>query len=171
MPVPNTFANATTSIPLSQLDANFATAITIGNSSVQLGNTVSTLNNMTLANVTINSGEANVTKVIVSKASNTSPSVTFVLDNNTGMYSPGDDIVAFTNGGQESMRIDATRNVRIGTAALATTATDGFLYVPTCAGVPTGTPTSITGLAPIVIDTTNNRLYFYASGAWRNAGP
>lgn len=53
MPVPNTFANATSAIPLSQLDNNFATAITIGNTAVQLGNTVTTLNNMTLANVTI----------------------------------------------------------------------------------------------------------------------
>jgi predicted dinucleotide-utilizing enzyme len=56
MPVPNTFASATTSIPLSQLDANFATAITLGNTAIQLGNTVTTLNNMTLANVTISSG-------------------------------------------------------------------------------------------------------------------
>lgn len=55
MPVPNTFANATTSIPLSQLDNNFATPITIGNTAVQLGNTVTTLNNMTFANVTIDS--------------------------------------------------------------------------------------------------------------------
>jgi hypothetical protein len=56
-------------------------------------------------------------------------------------------------------------------SALATTATNGFLYVPTCAGVPTGTPTAITGMAPIVVDTTNNRWYFYSGGAWRNAGP
>lgn len=55
MPVPNTFANATTTIPLSDLDNNFATAITIGNTAVQLGNTVTTLNNMTFANVTISS--------------------------------------------------------------------------------------------------------------------
>ena len=55
MPVPNTFANATTSIPLSQLDTNFATAITLGNTAIQLGNTVTTLNNMTLPNVTISS--------------------------------------------------------------------------------------------------------------------
>ena len=55
MPVPNTFANATTSIPLSQLDNNFATPIKIGNTAVQLGNTVTTLNNMTFANVTISS--------------------------------------------------------------------------------------------------------------------
>lgn len=55
MPVPNTFATATTSIPLSQLDQNFATTITLGNTAIQLGNTVTTLNNMTLANVTISS--------------------------------------------------------------------------------------------------------------------
>jgi len=55
MPVPNTFANATATIPLSQLDANFATTITLGNTAIQLGNTVTTLNNMTMANVTISS--------------------------------------------------------------------------------------------------------------------
>lgn len=63
MPVPNTFANATTSIPLSQLDTNFATPITIGNTAVQLGNTVTTLNNMTFANVTITSGTANAVTI------------------------------------------------------------------------------------------------------------
>jgi hypothetical protein len=61
MPVPNTFANATSAIPLSQLDNNFATAITIGNTAVQLGNTVTTLNNMTLANVTISSVASAIT--------------------------------------------------------------------------------------------------------------
>ena len=28
-----------------------------------------------------------------------------------------------------------------------------------------------TGYAPIVINTTNNKLYFYSGGAWRDAGP
>lgn len=55
MAVPYTFAAATASIPLSQLDSNFATTITLGNTAIQLGNTVSTLNNMTFANVTISS--------------------------------------------------------------------------------------------------------------------
>lgn len=63
MPVPNTFANATTSIPLSQLDTNFATAITLGNTAIQLGNTVTTLNNMTFANVSITSGTANAVTI------------------------------------------------------------------------------------------------------------
>ena len=70
------------------------------------------------------------------------------------------------------MRITGAGNIVAGaSAALATTATDGFLYVPTCAGTPTGTPTAITGMAPIVVDTTNNKMYFYSGGQWRDAGP
>jgi len=53
--VPYTFATATTSIPLSQLDANFNTTLTLGNTSVGLGNTVTTIGNLTLTNVTISS--------------------------------------------------------------------------------------------------------------------
>ena len=41
--VPYTFGNATTSIPLSQLDVNFATNATLGNASVSLGNTTTTV--------------------------------------------------------------------------------------------------------------------------------
>lgn len=61
--------------------------------------------------------------------------------------------------------------VSAGKPSLATNATDGFLYVPTCAGTPTGSPTTVTGMAPIVVNTTNNKLYFYSTGAWRDAGP
>jgi hypothetical protein len=66
MAVPYTFATATTSIPLSQLDSNFATTITLGNTAIQLGNTVTTLNNMTLANVTISTGNVTVTSASLS---------------------------------------------------------------------------------------------------------
>ena len=53
MAVPYTFATATTSIPLSQLDSNFATAITLGNTAVYLGNTTTSLGNLTLTNPTV----------------------------------------------------------------------------------------------------------------------
>lgn len=52
-------------------------------------------------------------------------------------------------------------------AALATTVTDGFFYIPSCAGVPTGVPTAVAGSVPMIYDTTNLRLYIYAGGAWR----
>lgn len=53
--------------------------------------------------------------------------------------------------------------------ALATTATDGFFYIPTCAGTPTGTPTSYTGRSPLVIDSTGSKLFCYVGGAWKSA--
>ena len=65
MAVPYTFGSATSSIPLSQLDSNFATTITLGNTAIQLGNTVTTLNNMTLANVTVSSGNVTVLNATV----------------------------------------------------------------------------------------------------------
>jgi hypothetical protein len=68
MAVPFTFGSATAAIPLSQLDSNFATTITLGNTAIQLGNTVTTLNNMTLANVTISSGNVTLTNVAVANA-------------------------------------------------------------------------------------------------------
>jgi hypothetical protein len=79
--------------------------------------------------------------------------------------------LVFETNNTERARIPAAGGMVVGTAALATNATDGFLYVPTCAGTPTGTPTTQTGTAPIVVDTTNNKLYFYSGGAWRDAGP
>jgi len=65
MSVPFAFANLSGSIALAKLDSNFNTPITIGNTSVLLGNTVTTLNNLTLANVTITSGTSNVTNANV----------------------------------------------------------------------------------------------------------
>jgi Chaperone of endosialidase len=58
MGVPYTFSTASQSIPLAQLDANFATPIVLGSSTAALGQTVTTLNNLTLSNVTILSGTA-----------------------------------------------------------------------------------------------------------------
>lgn len=86
-----------------------------------------------------------------------------------------DDIVNYINNRNDGTlfwdQLRVTGSAVIGSAALATNATDGFLYVPTCAGVPSGTPTVFTGTAALIVDTTDNRLYFYSSGAWRNAGP
>lgn len=56
---------------------------------------------------------------------------------------------------------------KMGTAAVTTTATDGFAYLSTCAGIPSGTPTAQTGTAPVVIDSTNNDIYMYTNSAWR----
>ncbi len=69
----------------------------------------------------------------------------------------------------ERMRVDTKGNVSVGTAALTTGATDQFLYIPTMPGTPVGTPTTKTGLSPIVIDSTNNAICFYVGAAWKCA--
>lgn len=72
---------------------------------------------------------------------------------------------------QESFRVDSKGNVVVAGigngGAIGTSATDGFLYLETCAGAPTGTPTSYTGRVPAVFDTTNNKIWFYTGGAWK----
>jgi hypothetical protein len=105
MAVPYTFGSATTSIPLSQLDSNFATTITLGNTAIQLGNTVTTLNNMTLANVTITSGTSSFSSI----ANGTS---------NVTVNSSGGNITLGT-AGTTAITIDTSQNVGIGTASPA----------------------------------------------------
>lgn len=54
-------------------------------------------------------------------------------------------------------------------ADLGTGAADGFPYLPTMNGAPTGTPTSYTGSVPMVYDRSNKRRYLY-DGGWRAQG-
>jgi hypothetical protein len=105
MAVPYTFGSATASIPLSQLDSNFATTITLGNTAIQLGNTVTTLNNMTLANVTISSGTSSI--VPTSIANGTS---------NVTIASSGGAIAMATNGAT-AITVDTSQKVGIGSAS------------------------------------------------------
>lgn len=51
-------------------------------------------------------------------------------------------------------------------SALATTATDGFLYMPSGAGAPTGVPTAQTGTVPFYYDTTTHKIWIYDAG-WK----
>jgi len=53
MAVPYTFATATSAIPLSQLDSNFATAITLGSTNLTLGTTTTTVAGLTLTSPTL----------------------------------------------------------------------------------------------------------------------
>jgi hypothetical protein len=69
----------------------------------------------------------------------------------------------------DRLRIDKDGNVVLGAGGLATDASNGFLYIPTCAGTPTGDPPTYSGRLPLVYDATNNRLYIRAAGGtWRS---
>ena len=51
-------------------------------------------------------------------------------------------------------------------STVSTSATNGFVYLPSMSGLPTGTPTSYTGNLPIVYDTATQALWAYTSGLW-----
>jgi hypothetical protein len=84
--------------------------------------------------------------------------------NVNGSYQP----IAFYTSASRRLELSVAGNIVLGTqAALATNATDGFTYIPTCAGTPTGVPTAYTGKVAMVYDTTNNKFYIY-NGAWKS---
>lgn len=64
----------------------------------------------------------------------------------------------------EKMRITGAGNI-YGTSG-TTGMNDGFFYIPSAAGAPSGTPTSISAHVPMYYDTTNNKFYIY-NGAWK----
>ena len=55
---------------------------------------------------------------------------------------------------------------RLGKPSLATDATTGFLWVPTCAGTPTGTPDPVPGMLPLVADSLTGTLYLHDGATW-----
>jgi len=111
--VPYTFATATTSNPLSQLDANFNTGLTIGNTTVGLGNTVTTLGNLTLTNVTIASGTTNVSaNSIVNGTSNvviasSGGAVNIATNGTTGITIDTSQVLKVTNNANFGFQLTA----------------------------------------------------------------
>lgn len=77
----------------------------------------------------------------------------------TGNNSGGDLIL---RGGDKS-GTGRLGNVKIAESSLSTSANGGFLILPTCAGTPTGTPST----GACIYDTTNDKLYVYRSG-WKS---
>jgi hypothetical protein len=84
-----------------------------------------------------------------------------------GVLYVGNTALQFGTNATARLTLTSTGSVVMGTAALATNATDGFFYLDSCAGTPTGTPTAVTGRVPLIYDTTNNKLYAY-NGAWKS---
>lgn len=69
------------------------------------------------------------------------------------------------------MTLDGDGNIIISdlTAVLATDATNGFVYLPTCAGDPTGTPALASGSAfavPVIINATDKKIAVNIAGTW-----
>jgi hypothetical protein len=92
--VPNAFAGATASIPLSQLDANFNS---LSNAINGIANGVETLANINVTNAAISL--ANITTTSLANGNAASPSLTFTDDTDTGLFLSGANAVSFAEGG------------------------------------------------------------------------
>lgn len=85
-----------------------------------------------------------------------------------GLSSQTGNLMEFQNSSNTVLGfVDANGSLVCGSGALSTSATTGFIYMPTCAGTPTGSPSSHTGTVPFVYDTTNNKICIYSGGAWK----
>ena len=133
MAVPYTFATATTSIPLSQLDSNFATAVTLGNTAVYLGNTTTALGNLTLNLPTI----TNYVETLYSATGNTTVS----LSNGT--------LQKITTSGATTVTLPSSVSGKSFTIIVSYAAADTLTWAGGStlkwAGGTTPTPTSATG--------------------------
>jgi hypothetical protein len=78
--------------------------------------------------------------------------------------SPGIGGDVFVRGGTGTTE---TGNVELGSGETDVTRDGDMMFIPTSAGVPTGTPSGSVGLVPLVYDTSNNRLYVFSGGTWR----
>jgi len=90
-----------------------------------------------------------------------------VLDgaiNTSYISETSDNVVAIFQGGNLAFQAKNIGCV-IGDGSTGTTRTTSFLYIPTSAGAPTGTPTANTGTVALCFDTVANTLEVY-DGAW-----
>jgi len=151
-----------------------------GSSSIQVNNALFSLNGTAVAN---GAGSS------VFNVNGTTGGATIHLTNNTTGTTNSDGMIMNMSGvdmffinresGKIEWRTSDTARASItslgsflaGTAAISTTATDGFLYIPSCAGAPSGTPTDHSNMSTIIHDTSNNRIYLYnhVSNAWQYA--
>jgi hypothetical protein len=118
MTVPNIFANANSPIPLSELDVNFATPITLGTTPMILGGTYPTLTGLTtldLNGLTIGSGSSAVYLGSSTTSGSGIQSLGYNFTQYTSMYNSGDSIYfSASSSGINNVLIANSTDVTIG---------------------------------------------------------
>jgi len=112
------------------------------------------INNTPIGATTANTGAFSTLSATgvttVQAGSAAAPAITTTGDTNTGIFFPAADTIAFSEGGVEAMRLDASGNLGIGTSSPASTA---------------GRNITIGGVEPVlVLNASSNRSYSIASG-------
>ena len=141
MTVPYTFATATSAIPLSQLDSNFATAITIGNTAVYLGNTTTSFGNVTLTNVTISSVASTFPNSYLSNSTATLGNATITLGGTTSTVGN----LTLTNATISSGSVTITDFTASGNVTLSGGTANGVAYLNGSKVLTTGTALTFDG--------------------------
>lgn len=135
MTVPYTFGTATTSIPLSNLDANFNTPITLGNTSIYLGNTTTTIGNLTLTNATISGGNVTITNVSVTTANVTTGNITTLTS--TSITDSGLTSGRVTYAGASGLLSDSANLTFDGTNLTTGGSETAARFIPSGSSIPT----------------------------------
>jgi hypothetical protein len=99
-------------------------------------------------------------------ASSLMPNQSYIMTENGGATPQDLLLCSYAGGLLPRLTITGNGNIVIGNGALATTATDGFLHIPTCNGPPSGTPTPYAGRVPMVLDESTGKLMIYSGGVW-----
>jgi hypothetical protein len=71
--------------------------------------------------------------------------------------------------GNSQLTIRRSGDVYVGSAALATNATTGFFWIPSCPGTPSGSPTALyANAAAMIVDTTASKLWVRVGTTWKS---
>lgn len=85
------------------------------------------------------------------------------------IYAKNGGNIAIGTNGITLLKVGGDSTVAINTAQLATNATNGFLWITSSAGAPTGVATApYTGACALHYDATNNKIYVRSGGTWRS---
>jgi len=115
-------------------------------------------NSPTLVTPTL--GSASATQLATGLGSAGAPALTFTGDTNTGIFSPTADTIAFSEGGVESMRIDSSGLVGIGTSSPST-----LLHISSANTAFTATSTTATSSTQLRVVTGAGTCYFAVDGS------